>query len=335
MLGDKFASSAMAGAIEDARSFKLNLAHHIVRQLGGDVSARGGNVPALGHGPHNRAVSISQHPRDPGDVLVYCHNGDDALQFKRHLRAAGLMDGRRPVDRTSLVALHDGHRTAIVRERRERIQRARAIWKAAGPAEGTPAANYIARARGIELPLSPWAGFHSACPRGRGECSLPALVAAVSVPTTGEFRAVHRIYLSADGTGKADLSREQVKRSLGPTSGAAVVLGNLATTDRAILEGEGIETVLSACMALGRPGIATLSASTLGRPPLPSGRAVVILADRGAETAAQRAADMRRREGRRVWIATPPAAFNDWNNYLCAEGADAVRAVLVNAREVL
>lgn len=87
-------------------------------------------------------------------------------------------------------------------------------------------------------------------------------------------------------------------------------------------------------MALGRPGIATLSTSTLGRPPLPAGRAVVILADRGAEEAAQRAADMRRREGRHVWIATPPTPHKDFNDLLRAEGADAVRVALITAREV-
>ena len=33
-------------------------------------------------------------------------------------------------------------------------------------------------------------------------------MAAVTVPTTGEFRAVHRIFLLSDGSGKADLPRE-------------------------------------------------------------------------------------------------------------------------------
>lgn len=108
------------------------LAHQIVRHQQGDLSARGGNIPGLNNGPHDRSVSIAQHPSDPSDVLVFCHNGADPLEFKRHLRAIGLLPARgRPIDRTTLVALHDAHCTAIVRERRERIERARAIWEAA------------------------------------------------------------------------------------------------------------------------------------------------------------------------------------------------------------
>lgn len=212
-----------------------------------------------------------------------------------------------------------------------RLKLARGTWEGAAHAVGSPADAYLS-SRGITWPLASWARFHRACPRGRGELPLPALVAAVTVPTTRQFRAVHRVFLRSDGAGKADLPREQQKRSLGPTSGAAVVLGNLDSTAEAIFEGEGIETTLSACMVLDRPGIATLSASTLGRAPLPVGRAVVILADRGAEAAAEKGARLRLAEGRRVLIAVPPAGAKDFNDLLRDCGEKMVRATLLGAQ---
>lgn len=211
-----------------------------------------------------------------------------------------------------------------------RLDLARGIWERAVDAVGSPADAYM-RSRGIAWPLVSWARFHAACPRGRAEVPLPALIAAVTVPTTRQFRAVHRIFLRGDSAGKADLPRDQQKRSLGPTSGAAVVLGNLDKTADAILEGEGIETTLSACMALDQPGIATLSASTLGRAPLPVGRAVVVLADRGAKAAAEQGARLRLAEGRRVLIAVPPDGAKDFNDLLRDCGDDAVRAALLGA----
>ncbi len=213
-----------------------------------------------------------------------------------------------------------------------RIELARGIWDSSVTLENSPAEAYL-RGRGIIWPHAPWGRFHPTCPRGRGKVALPALVAAVTVPTRGELRGVHRIYLRADGSGKADLPRDEQKRSLGPTSGAAVVIGDLDTSGRGIFEGEGIETTASVCMAINRPGIATLSASTLGRAPLPAGRAVVILADRGAEVAAQKGARIRLAEGRRVWIAVPPDGTKDFNDLLRAGGVEAVRAALRSASE--
>jgi hypothetical protein len=137
----------------------------------------------------------------------------------------------------------------------------------------------------------------------------------VTVPTTGEFRAVHRIYLKPDGSGKADLSRERQKMSLGPTKGAAVVLGDLSGQGP-ILEGEGVETVLSVVQALGLPGIATLSLSCLGLPPLPVGRPVIILADRGGELGAEKAAKLRAAEGREAHVMFPPDGFKDFNDVI-------------------
>ncbi|KUO66706.1 MAG: hypothetical protein APF80_06930 [Alphaproteobacteria bacterium BRH_c36] len=164
-----------------------------------------------------------------------------------------------------------------------------------------------------------------------GGTSHPALIAKVANPVTGEFLAIQRTALLEDGTGKAGIKKN--KAALGSTAGGAVVFGDLYD-GRAILEGEGIETVLSACQATGLPGIATLSDGTLGKPQLPKGKAVVILADLGSEKAARAGAQRRSAEGRKVQIALPPKTCGkDFNDTLRTLGVDAVTDAIDQAED--
>ena len=97
----------------------------------------------------------------------------------------------------------------------------------------------------------------------------PCILAAVVEPLTGKLLAVQRTALKADGTDKAEI--DPAKASLGRTSGGAIVFGDL-TVDGPIVEGEGLETVLSVVEATGLAGIATLrcrhsrEAGVAGRP---------------------------------------------------------------------
>ena len=208
-----------------------------------------------------------------------------------------------------------------------------AIWGRAQTGGGTLAEVYM-RARGITgpLPLSLRFAPHTRMPDGG---SYPAVIAAVTAPATGEVIAIQRTALRSDGSAKADI--ETKKAHVGKSSGGAVVLGDLAADDGPIIEGEGVETVLSVFDALGRSGIATLSQSTLGKPPLPPGRAVVILIDRGAEAAARAAAARRYAEGRAVRLARVPDDVRqgekgtDANDVLRDRGPDAVREMIERA----
>jgi len=76
---------------------------------------------------------------------------------------------------------------------------------------------------------------------------LPAMLARVD-DINGEFVAVHRTWLRADGSGKAEL--REPKWSLGPLRGGAVRLAPLAA-EMAIAE--GIESALTAIVAVGIP----------------------------------------------------------------------------------
>ena len=297
---------------------RTSLARTIVHALGGDWSGNGGLVSGLGHSAWDRSISIKNHPTNPNDVLVHSFGRDDALAFKHTLRDRGLLPQR--VDgfeqpRSPSWPTRPKPTVNLTEDQVRRQVLARRLWDVTQPiTSGTAAAAYLTTARALPGPWPASLRFHSRCPRGKDEPPLPALVAAVTVPTTGEFRAVHRVYLRADGLAKADLPRERQRMSLGRTSSAAVVLGDLADGDGPILEGEGIETTLTVIQAMGLPGIATLSISSLGRPPLPPGRPVIILADRGGEGGAAKAALMRTAEGRAVRIALPPEGKKDFND---------------------
>jgi hypothetical protein len=200
------------------------------------------------------------------------------------------------------------------------------LWAAARPiATDTPARAYLI-ARGITLPPPASLRFHPETPMP-GNSRHPALVASVADPVTGTFLALHRIALRPDGSGKADM--EPAKATVASSGGGAVVFGQLVEV---VVEGEGIETVLSAVEA-GAVGIATLSASTLGRVPLPKAvTRVIILGERGSKPAAEAAARRRHAEGRSVGIVYPPAPHKDLNDLLRAEGLPAVEKLLHEVR---
>ena len=128
--------------------------------------------------------------------------------------------------------------------------------------------------------------------------------------------ACHRTYLTREGR-KASV--EPPKASLGPVWAGAIRLDPAAPE---IVVGEGIESSASAGLLLGLPAWAALSAGNLARALIlpPEVRGVVIAADRDpvGMQAAQAAATRWRAEGRRVRIARPDNAGQDFNDVLAA-----------------
>ena len=203
------------------------------------------------------------------------------------LRRRGLLDGRAA----------DYRRPSPRRSQREdvaRIARALAIWREARPAAGTIVENYL-RSRGIWLDAWPAAlRFHPACPRPRDETGnfrppLPAMVAMVEHVRRGPV-AVHASYLRPDGSGKADIPKEQQKASFGPIKGGAVQLG-IPRAGEWLAVGEGLETTLSVAAACAMPAWAALSAGGI-RSLILSREAthVIICADHDASGVGERAA---------------------------------------------
>ena len=180
---------------------------------------------------------------------------------------------------------------------------------------------FILTARGIPgLVASAVLRFRSACwhPEGGGAPALVALVQNV----VGSPIAVHRTYLSRDGSAKANL--DPPKASLGPTWGGAIRLDPLAAE---MVIGEGIESAASAGCMLELPAWAAISAGNLARGLVlpPQVRSVVIAVDADPPTARargrvpmprRRPRDRWRVEGRHVRIAVPDEIGRDFNDLL-------------------
>ena len=277
-------------------------------QLAAALGARraGAGWIALCPAHNDRNPSLSINIASNGKVLVHCHAGCGQDQVVHALRARGCW-GRLTVtpNATEVVIRVNSDRS----RRLEKIRAAARIWQAAIPAPGTPVAAYLRR-RGITTPIPRSLRFHPDLRHPNGKRHA-AMVAVVTDGQSGIARAVHRTFLSEDGSAKANVSPQRM--FLGPSRGGAVRLA--AATDQ-LMVGEGIETCLTAMQATGRPVWAALSAAGLRTLELPGAiREVIILADGDdpGEAAALEAANRWKAEGRVVRIARAPRGsdFND------------------------
>lgn len=232
--------------------------------------------------------------------------------------ASGLDGGAKKPRSNRTQQTHSG-RTGKATDRNNKAS-ALKIWGEAVPAAGTPVETYL-KSRGISGEPPHSLRFDPQVRMAGYPSPVPAMIALVMNPVTGEPFAIQRTALAPDGSGKADIPNP--KQALGSLGGGAVVFGDV-TTAGLIVEGEGIETTLSAAEAFGVPGIATLGSSGLGKPDLPAGVKVVILADRGSEAAARQGARRRYDQGRQAWIAKPPEGFKDFNDVLRSENGAAI-----------
>jgi hypothetical protein len=150
---------------------------------------------------------------------------------------------------------HPADPAAAAADRERRILIARDIWSQARPAAGTVVDRYI-RARGISLPIPPAIGYlppgdryawHS--PSGERR---PVMVARVDHVEHG-LVAVHRTWLTPDGSGKAMLNPERM--TLGPIGDAAVQLAPLRPgVPLVIAEASSRRSRRASCCTAGRPG---------------------------------------------------------------------------------
>jgi hypothetical protein len=255
-------------------------------------------------------------------LLVNCFGGCDGRAVIVELHRLGLLTG------------HDARRHDDDHRRRDnrrdfnherdvlRIAQARQIWDETRPAQDSPVAVYLA-SRHITIPPPPSLRFAPRCWHQYARAHLPAMVAVVE-DVRGGIVGVHRTYLRSDGSGKADLPKEQQKLSLGPIGGGAVHFGMPQPGERFAV-GEGIETTLAVVTACRIPGWAALSEGGVRNLILPpEATDVVICCDHDANGVGQRAADKaaRRflREGRRVRIAVPPEPDTDFADMLAGLG---------------
>ena len=176
------------------------------------------------------------------------------------------------------------------------------------------------RRRGIVAPLPPTLKFQPACWHASAQ-RHPALIAAVIREGEPKPVAVHRTYLSPDGS-KADI--EPAKAMLGVVRGGSVPL---SWGDGPLVVAEGIETALSLLdrMSERAPSVwAALSSSGMANLKLPEKPGVLEVAPDGDPVGlkeARKLANRARWTGWKVNIIKPPADGLDWNDLAQMEDA--------------
>jgi putative DNA primase/helicase len=276
-----------------------------------------GKCPCCGY---RTGFSVSEK-RD-GLPLVYCHaSGCSQSDLIVALRQAGLWpeskrengdhasEGQRRRRVGAPAAPIDTKKPAA-----SQGDMAFSIWRRTTPIEAIfvppTVADYLRKARGYTGPIPPVLRQLTSAKHPTGTYT-PAMIALVEHVDNGPV-AVHRTFLRADGSGKADLDPN--KMTLGPCKGAAVQLAN--PRDGVLAVAEGLESALSYMQTTAVPTWAALSAVGIRNLVLPRDVLEVIIAadpDPVGLMAARAAARRWLDEGRRVSIARPPLGldFND------------------------
>lgn len=254
------------------------------------------------------SISISKE----GKTLIHCHAGCSQDRVIEALTDLGLWNRRENPDQARLrVLTEDFH---VYEAKRQAL--ALEIWNSTVPAIGTLAETYLA-GRAVTLPIPERLRFHDALAHTPTGTGAPAMVALVT-DIDDKPLAVHRTYLSRDGSGKADL--DPARMTLGACHGGGVRLGRIRHYHW-LAVGEGIETTLSVMQACGLSGLAALSAVGLRNLVLPlEANLILLCADHDENGTGKNAADAARArfraEGRRVRIIVPPDRGNDFNDQL-------------------
>jgi putative DNA primase/helicase len=192
-----------------------------------------------------------------------------------------------------------------------RIAIARRAWEQALPPQGTPVQAYL-ETRGVGLPDVDRIRWHPHCPREGG--AMPAMVAPMVDPVTGQFRGLHRTFIKPDGSGKADVDRPRMM-----LGGSGIVqLVDPRDIGNGLGIAEGIETALSVMQAFGwGPVWATCTAGNIASFPYMPATTLNIFADADDTGAGMKAAhecrDNWTQYGGEVFIHEPPGG-KDWND---------------------
>jgi len=291
-------------------------ARDLTNALGGKWYRRYGAAPC----------PVCQPQRNKGQnalTLADGRNGRLVLDCKKSgcafldiLAAAGVRSGDYVPPDAATLAQREAEQKA---EAKKRAAQAKQVWTEAQPIAGTLAETYL-RGRGITCDLGQVLRFHGECWHGPTARRYPALVAAVQ---GASLPAVHRTYLRADGSGKADI--DPAKLMLGAVAGGAV---RLTEGPGPLVVAEGIETGLSLASGLLRtPATVWAALSTSGirglRLPDHPGRLTIAPdGDTAGREAANALAARAHALGWQVSLLNAPNGC-DWNDILIEKGVAA------------
>jgi putative DNA primase/helicase len=297
-------------------------AAEIAAALGGKREGRQWRCRCPAHGGHSLLLADGRN----GKLLATCFGGCQWKDIFGELHALGLIGNDR-LDTGGLEQEESRpHRARLeTRAEIERLRRsisaARRLYRRASPASGTHAETYL-RARGIAGSITPILRFLEACPHRNGHY-YSAMVAPI-LNLDGDLIAVHKTFLSPDGSGKADLPKQEQRETCGPMRGGAVRLA-CHDPDRELIVAEGIESTISVMQIFGLPGWAAICAGGIEALELPrDALRILIAADNDENFVGQRAAlaacSRWRYEGRQVRILIPPNIGHDFNDVLLRRG---------------
>ena len=282
-------------------------ARELTLALGGRWHGRYGAAPCPVCQPERRKGqnALTVGDGDGGRLVLHCKKS--ARGFLDILAAAGLRSGDYTPPDPATLAQREAERRA---EALKRAEQAKRLWQEARPIAGTPAEAYL-RGRGITCELPRTLRFHGQAWHGPTARRYPAMVAAVQGSGAA---AVHRTFLRADGSGKADIEGD--KLALGGTQGGAV---RLSDGPSRLVVAEGIESALSLlCGLLDGPATVWAALSTSGMrglhlPPEPGRLTIAADGDGPGREAAHALAERAHGSGWQVGILDPGtgADFND------------------------
>jgi hypothetical protein len=288
-------------------------AKQITLDLGGRWLRSYGSAPCPICQPERRKGQNALTLADGRDGRLLANCKKTGCAFREILAAAGLRSGDyRPPDPATLA-----QREAKAKaEAQRKAEQAKRVWQETQPIEGTLAESYL-RGRGITCHLPGTLRFHVAAWHGPTARRYPAMVALVE---GAGMAAVHRTFLRADGSGKADI--DPAKAMLGAVTGGAV---RLTDGPRPLVVTEGIETGLSlASGMLGRPATIWAALSTSGirglhLPPQPGRLTIAPDGDTAGREAANTLAERAHGLGWQVSLLPAPDG-RDWNDILTMKG---------------
>ena len=299
-------------------------AQDITKVLGGHWHGSYGTARCPAH--DDREPSLSIRDGVDGEPVFNCFAGCDWRDIKDALRVDGLLP-ERGSGRAARAALALRRRTPGVQkpqpvevdvDQQQRMEFARRKWHEAAPLTNSPADVYL-RERGLKPGPGGWSPslrYHPALKHGPTGLVLPAMVAAVTHWPSRDVTAVHRTFLKVGGNGQVTVSTS--KMAIGVIGAGAV---RLASAQPALGIAEGIETALSAMQLFEIPVWAALG-SRMDRVTLPEQVVEIhIFGDNGGpgHEAAEKAAHVFTRQGRRVALRFPPLEYGDWNDALQAK----------------
>lgn len=277
-------------------NFPFTLSPHARRSGNGWVD----RCPA--HNDHNPSLSIARGT--DGRLLLHCFNG---CSYADILAAAGVT--RQVGARQPSYDVMRQQQTAATLDTCKRRARASAIWRAAGPIEGSLSQTYL-QARGLSL-WSQNQRHHAALYYSPTGQKLPALVCKII--REDQAVGVHRTFL--DNCGK-----KLAKMMLGDCRGGAV---RLSEGKGALVVAEGIETTMSIMqLGLTAPNSASywaaLSATNMAKLILPSRPGHLIVATDGDPAGRNAGNLLASRASSLGWTVSsfPAPEGRDWNDVL-------------------